>query len=452
VTQTSPTGQALPEGEEAGSSPKFIPAGIRADNSEASMRSQTPVNSGDKLMNATVKGEAPIEPSNSGSEKVVVEKPIGSGNDRPTIGARVADADLLAKNNLSVPPANGGEKALSAKTINPTGKPAAEEISPQDDLPATINKANASADNKVKPELVERDAAITTGTKAEERLPGTRTATIAPASGNESPSAQASLVSDDEMAARLMESEASTAKKVASSEPLLGRESLKQEVFKLLDTVRSLMEIDLEAAPDKIAGKLQGVSNSEKDIVRALSLLVDMAKNQDVAKLVPELKDFSLSLDRLEKEITGQQLFNVSARNAADNISSFYYFAFPVKIDQEYSLCQLKINKDGRKSLKDVDKLSFVVSLNTSKLGVVLFHINWQKVGSLQLQGVAENQASCNYLNQNIGKLVSNLEELGYRVKNLGVKVSSTAEELQIRPVLQEVSERLRPLGIDVTV
>ncbi len=456
---TAQTGQAWLDGDDVSSKPKLIPAGVSADNSEASIRAQTTVSNGDKLTNATVKGEAATGQSNSSNEKVLMEKPTGSGNESPKISARVDDSitnkpepNLQAKNNSSAPLTNEGDHTEPAKNINQAGNPANKEIPLQDAPPASIKKVNAPADIKVNPELVLTDPETTTGTKVEEQISGTRSAATAPVSEEASLATPTLMVSDDEIIETLMGREALSTKKVVSAEPSLSRDSLKLEVLKLLDTVRSLMEIDPEAAPDKIAGKLQGAANSEKDIVRALSLLVDMAKNKDMAELIPELKDFAVSLEKLEKEISGQQVFNVSSRNAADNMSSFYYFAFPVKIDQEYSLCQLKINKDRRKSLKDVDKISFVVSLNTSKLGTVLFHINWQKVGNLQLQGVAQSQASCNYLNQNIEGLISGLEALGYRVKNLGVKVSKDPEDFSIRPVLQEVNEKLRPLGIDVTV
>lgn len=436
------SGAAGPDGEEASSSSKLTLSGTSAD----------------KLNSAAGKGEVPSGQNNTGNEKVPGNQPAGSGTNNSAINVKgsdsaggTSDPNSLAKNNTSAPLPDG-TKAASARIQNQAGNTLSAESPQPEEATGSNNKANPSADIKVKPELVLSDTGITTGVKNEEQLTGTRILTNVAVSGDESQVAQTLITGDDEIVERLMGNEDTSAKKITGPESLLARETLKQELVKLLDIMRSLMEIDLKAAPEKIAGQLQGTNNSEKDIIRALSLLVEMAKNQDMVAKVPELKDFSLSLDKLEKEITGQQLFNVGSRNATDNMSSFYYFAFPVKIDQEYSLCQLKINKDGRKSLKDVDKLSFVVSLNTSKLGVVLFHINWQKIGNLQLQGVVQNQASCNYLNQNMGELVSKLEALGYQVKNMGVKVSSSAEEIRVRPVLQEVNEKLRPLGIDVTV
>lgn len=411
-----PVRQAGNEEETAGPNAKASPVGTKADNSQTTSPSRTTVGSPDKLINTTVQGEEAITPASSGNEKVAAEKTAGLVNKSPLSNVEGREPELSVKNNQPAMTANQADKAAAPKIVNQTIYSTAAEIPVQDEQPVSASQANA-ADSGDDPVLGPAMAAV-----------------------------------EEEAMERLLGRENNTAGKLIDADPLPARDALKSEVFKMLDAVRNLMEIDLEAAPDKIAGKLQGIGNSEKDVVRALSLLVDMAKNQDIVKIVPELKDFSVGLDRLEKEITGQQLFNVSSRNPIDNMSGFYYFAFPVKIDQQYSLCQLKINKDGRKSLKDVDKLSFVVALDTNKLGEVLFHINWQKSGSLQLQGVVETQASCDFLNQNIGELVDKLEGLGYRVKNLGVKVSSTPEEMRIRPVLQEVNEPLRPLGIDVTV
>lgn len=232
----------------------------------------------------------------------------------------------------------------------------------------------------------------------------------------------------------------------------LPQEPLSRNIRNVLDALRSLLEINPEDPPDKIAGKIQEAVLSEKDIIKALTLLKDIVDSKDISEKLPQLKDFALRLNSLEKEITGQQLFNISNKNASDNLASFY-FSFPVPVDQGYSLCQLKISKDGRQRLRDADRLSLVVSLDTAKLGVVLFHVQWQKTGHLELQGVVENQASCRYLNKNADQLVKSLEALGYRVKHQGVKVSSSSEEIRnLKPVLQEVTEPLRPLGIDVTV
>ena len=182
-------------------------------------------------------------------------------------------------------------------------------------------------------------------------------------------------------------------------------------------------------------------------------LLEDLSADKRIGDKMPPLRDLPLRLDNMGKEISGQRLFNLSTRSPGDNFPSYYYFSYPVKMEDGYSLCQLKINKDARKNLKNMDNLNFVVSLNTNKMGTVLFHVNWQRQGNIKLQGVVENQATCNHLNRNMEKLVNKLQELGFKVSNLGIKVSTSSAEINsVKPGIEEAVDHLRPLGIDVTV
>ncbi|PKM76605.1 MAG: hypothetical protein CVU90_11670 [Firmicutes bacterium HGW-Firmicutes-15] len=232
----------------------------------------------------------------------------------------------------------------------------------------------------------------------------------------------------------------------------LPQDNLTQRVVNLLQTLVDIVELDLATSPDKIAEKIQNSTQSEREIIKALLLLEDLTSDQRVGDKIGSVKDFSLRLENMEKEISGQRLFNLSSRTPGENITS-YYFSFPVKMDNGYSMCQLKINKDSRQKLKDLDNLNFVVSLNTSKLGIVLFHVNWHRQGTLKLQGVVESQSTCNYMNKNIGELVAKLQGLGFKVSNLGVKVSISPVEINcVKPVFEDVSQKIRPLGIDVTV
>lgn len=397
------------------------------------------------------------------------EKPAAVNEGEPVIPSKTDSGGMTAKGNTPLPTAGAGEKPVQAAAAGAqnvqaagildetvpqasSGEKTVPPQSPAASSQAAVPQSGAPTARSENTAQIPQNAAPAAGTSAQEPAGSIMQTISGQLSAEEPVPAVPFLSADGETTTGLPSGADRVDLKTAAQGTAADSEPLKQTIAKLLDAMRSLMELDLQDAPEQIAGKLQSSENIDKEIVKALSLLADMAKNPEMANKIPELKDFSLGLERLEREMTGQQLFNLSSRSAADNLSGYYYFAFPVKIDQEYSLCQLKINKEGRRNLKDADKLSFVVSLNTSKLGLVLFHINWQRTGSLQLQGVSENQASSNYLNRNMGELVSKLENLGYSVKNLGVKVSSSAEELRVRPVLQEVTERVRPLGIDVTI
>jgi len=259
----------------------------------------------------------------------------------------------------------------------------------------------------------------------------------------------AQLLQTDSIGLNKSESDPSTLRS-----DLTSGSSQEKLVLRLVNMLQTLVDqIEIDPTTDKISEKLQMNTKSETDIIKALLLVEDLNNDKRLGENLSSLKDIPLRLDNLVKEISGQRLFNLSSRTPGDNLNSYFYFSFPVKMDNEYSLCQLKVNKDARKSLKNMDNINFVVSLNTSKLGIVLFHVNWQRQGNIKLQGVVQSQTTCNYLDNKIGELVNSLQNLGFKVSNLGIKVSQTTAEFNsVQPGLVDVKDRLRPLGIDVTV
>ncbi len=411
------------EGEELGSNPKLPSTTAKTMSPEAIKPNQTttPTPIGDKVLTDQVKTDI------AGSKTI-----ISSGN------------SLIEKppEAATVPAAQNMEAELTA-----------DEKQLQEKSQIAADKNLKSGSNSMKSETIVKNPVSAVSSQPGEQLSAVqpdKASPVKPAPNN--PPGPVAIPNNDEGLVRTPGLEASALAQGLGTELESPKDILSRNLNNLLDSLRGLMEMDPEASPEKNALKLQDYVANEKDIMKALTLLKDMANSRDISEKLPQLKDFAVRLSGLEKEIAGQQLFNSSSKIAVDNMSS-YYFAFPVPIDQTYSLCQLKINKDGRKSLRDVDKLSFVVSLNTTKLGTVLFHVQWQKAGTLEIQGVVENENSCTYLTKNTDELVKNLEALGYRVKHNGIKVSSSGEEFQsMRPSLVEVSENLRPLGIDVTV
>ena len=153
-------------------------------------------------------------------------------------------------------------------------------------------------------------------------------------------------------------------------------------------------------------------------------------------------------------ELTGQKLFNFITRSNPDTPLNYYYFSFPVQIDEQYHLCQLRVDREnGKKSLHQQDQIRFIVSLNTERMGIVLFHVTWQRNHTLTLQGVVESGEVSRYLQTHLGNLVNSLERLGYLVNSLGIKVATDREELEdLRVRLTEQQQAVRPLGIDIRV
>lgn len=392
------------------------------------------------------------QPADQTQESSAARGPAAAGDDAPVQAGSKAGNNNSAQNirieqNTGENPPADKFVIPADKNTQPLGNTAASQTMSKDSAAAP---ALAAAPTPAVAPAPAQNAETGTEARNQEPLAGSMADKAAAASREQNTSVvmTAPAAQDPENAAA---APTSSAVNKVDPDSDLSQKSLSQKMGDLLETLRSLIEIDPDTPPDKIARQMQTAVSSEKDIVKAITLLKDIAVSKDIIDKLPQIRDFSSNLNSVEKEIAGQQLFNVSSKNSSDQVSS-YYFSFPVPMDQGYSLCQLKINKDSRYRLRDVDKLSLAVSLNTAKLGTVLYHVSWQRSGQLELQGVVENEASCVYLNNNNVELVKNLEELGYRVKHNGVKVAKSREEISIKPALQEVTERLRPLGIDVTV
>lgn len=225
------------------------------------------------------------------------------------------------------------------------------------------------------------------------------------------------------------------------------------ELFKVL---LEFMQINMDDDnPGPItANKLHGLVYSEKEIIRGWRLLQDIIKNSGTDLKNPIINDLSGKIDGLERELTGQKIFNFVSRMSLDNNLNYYYFSFPVTINDEQRLCQLRLNKEpGRKSLKDQDAIRFIVSLDTRSLGMVLFHVNWKKAKNIELQGVVQNQEVCNYLDRNISQLLKGLNNLGYTVSNRGIKIAKDNDEFDnLKMRMEKVPADIRPFSIDVTV
>ena len=221
----------------------------------------------------------------------------------------------------------------------------------------------------------------------------------------------------------------------------------------LIRTFLDILQIDLNNNPATIRDSLQNVLQSEKELVRALILVQDLIKDGESTSKLPVISELLNRIEGMEKELSGQRIFNYISRMPDSNFN-YYYFSFPVKINNEYRLCQMRVNREaGNKLLKDQDNIKFIVSLDTANMGMVLFHVNWNKNKTLTLQGVVESDKVMHYFNEHINRLIQGLNQLGYSVNNLGVRRVKKDEEMdKLRPVMEEVPMKFRPFSIDVTV
>jgi len=214
-----------------------------------------------------------------------------------------------------------------------------------------------------------------------------------------------------------------------------------------------VLQIELSNNPAAIRDSLQNLLQSEKEMIRALILLQDLIKGGETTSKLPLISELLNRIEGMERELSGQRIFNYISRMPDSNFN-YYYFSFPVRINDEYRLCQMRVNREaGNKLLKEQDNIKLIVSLDTANMGMVLFHVNWNKNKTLTLQGVVESNEVMHYFNKHISQLVKGLNQLGYTVNNLGVQMLQKDDEMvKLRPVMEEVPMKFRPFSIDVTV
>lgn len=253
------------------------------------------------------------------------------------------------------------------------------------------------------------------------------------------------------------ESRALLAANMAADEIIAGTDRNFKEILDLVQRLFEAMTLKADDSPGAAAQKLAAIIKSEPEVIKNLQVLGEILKNVKPEASNPVLKELTSDLisrlEGMEKEMTGQRLFNITARLPGENIINGYYFAIPVQIQNELHLCQLKIHRDAKKSLQMQANIRFIVSLDTKNLGMVLFHVDWKRTGELNLQGVVENNKTLKYLNENRDTLIRKLQALGYKVTFSGIKLARPEAMENLRPQLGEKTETpLRPFSIDVIV
>lgn len=225
------------------------------------------------------------------------------------------------------------------------------------------------------------------------------------------------------------------------------------------DIIRTLLTdlvIRFNEDPELNARKMEARPRETTEIVRDLKDLQSVLKNGSHSAR-PEVQQVLAGLESLEKEIGGQHLFNTFARTAIvqENNQSLYYLSFPVQVDQGIKQVQIRVQHDRTKhqNLRQADRLSLVVGLDTGYMGKVVFHTDWVRAGSLGIRGVVEDQQVGNYLEDGLPGLVEALAELGYKINNLGISVASNMEkEANLHPSLADTREEPGLVAVDITV
>ena len=222
--------------------------------------------------------------------------------------------------------------------------------------------------------------------------------------------------------------------------------------------IQSLLENTMvrgDANAESWRGQLQQMLQSRPDLLKAWILAENILQNTAPADNIHPLREMLTVMRSLEHEISGQQIVNTMSRFSAETNYSGIYLAFPLKVEQDqYTMCELRLNQDRRSISRQDDAMQIAVSLDTQRMGRVLFHVAWKRAGTLDLQAVVETDSVRQFFLQNWSQLSEGLEQLGYQVNNLGIKVVDAPSEMEsLRPVLQITSAvNIRPISIDITI
>ncbi len=236
-----------------------------------------------------------------------------------------------------------------------------------------------------------------------------------------------------------------------------GREEIASALIKQLPFLKDLIEqitIKIQDGTGEAVQKLKEMFYSERDLIRGIMILEEIAKSQGETQKNSIINEFLTRLETLDRELLGPKIFNFSSRGLPDNNANSYYFSVPVQIDDKIHLCELRLNKEvGSKGLQDLENIKLLVALETEQMGRVLFHINWHRRGSMELQGIVENTEVKEHLQKNLAVLLSSLEKLGYIINNQGIKVAENpAENQSIKTSLLNNTEKTQRFSIDIII
>lgn len=222
--------------------------------------------------------------------------------------------------------------------------------------------------------------------------------------------------------------------KIAAADDFLKQLSL------LLRSELTTHRLHAQDSPRQAAQRLEQVLRSGPDLLRGLLLLQEAVEGSANPAYDRPSINISNKLEALSREMLGQNIMNLYTRPSDE--APQYYFAFPVQWGEQSQLCQLRISaKPGKSGLKDREQINLAVSLETPRLGMVLFHLTWHRLKQLELRGVVSSQTSYNRLHPYLHELKRSLQELGYSVTDHGLKISP-AEENQSLKVLPESQAR----------
>ena len=377
-----------------------------------------------------------------------------SGNPAASVNAANVPQQIAVQQNNAAP--SLAAAATTAAAVSQTGSTAI--INPGDAVPTnpavpgatTAGGGEGSANN---PLVAQNQAVATTAETVSASASASASATTAGETGSAAIAVPAAISGGAASAAAI----------AANPQPINGTVFLPQvkldpvapdpaaakteTPLDLTEFVKILRAV-LDSAVSKLTGSGRGVNAALQGMVRDRTLLLnnlrgllEMVKADAALGKTPEGQELLSKISNLQRQITGQAVFNSTVKLGQDVFNNNYYFSFPVEIDNQPSYCQLRIQKKAGSRLDQQDNIKLVVSLDTPALGIVMFHIDWHRQGYIQLRGVMETSEAVGFIEKNIGELLHSLGELGYSVNNLGMKVAEGPKELTLKPQAKETEQ-----------
>ncbi len=202
-------------------------------------------------------------------------------------------------------------------------------------------------------------------------------------------------------------------------------------------------------------GVVHEVIKGFPDTARALAVLeliiAEYVKNKGDSEVIRQALD---KIRTARRELEGQQIFNVLTNQERDNQQLVFYVTLPVLVGGKFHLCELKVTKDStgtRQAGDEKPAFTLALSLGTSTMGFVVFHLTCFSDSRLLMQVVSEDRRAGSYLQSELPDLIQNLEKLGFKVDRWEVKVVEDKQQNLKSGLIENERLQLR-FGIDIVV
>lgn len=207
--------------------------------------------------------------------------------------------------------------------------------------------------------------------------------------------------------------------------PVRPTDGFLKELLNLLKAELESQRLQLDEDPSPMGGRLQQSLRARPELLRGL-LLLEAALKQGEGQITDRAA-WAHTMGKTEtliRELLGQQLMNLNPASTDEPVQ--YYFSFPVQWGTATKRCEVRIaGEPGKSPWGERQQITVAVALQTSRLGEVLFHVAWQPCKQLELRGVVDSQAAYSLLRPRLCELIQALQEMGYAVKDFGLKISN---------------------------